>query len=377
MTQPLALRCSSLPLHFKCPGSARPARVPVNASNDAADVGTAGHDGLAGLVRTGQLDLDTAAPALASKHDVDETELRVLLALGAKLWNQVKGSFPNASAEVALEHELSPSLVTGHVDVLGSSGTTLRIADWKLGRLDSDYREQLLGYCALALLATPSATRAEAGILWVREQEYEPHSMDRAGLYDWLLRVEHDIVQWDGVFRPGSHCQYCPRSHECPAANALARRDMAILMNEDLPGQLEDLTTIRELVRTQPQRTVELLEIARRAEKQAGRVVAAIKSVVEQDGPVIGTDKRLELQTTERRHLNVLQAFPLLQQEGFEDEDMAQVMSISLSKAETLVAKRAGKGNGAKAVRALDEKLAQAGAIETSVSANLVVRRQA
>jgi hypothetical protein len=377
MTQPLALRCSSLPLHFKCPGSARPARVPVNATNDAADVGTAGHEGLAGLVRTGQLDLDTVAPALASKHAVDEAELRVLLALGAKLWNQVKGSFPNASAEVALKHELSPSLVTGHVDVSGSSGTTLRIADWKLGRLDSDYREQLLGYCALSLLATPSATKAEAGILWVREQEYEPHSMDKAGLYDWLLRVEHEIVRWDGVFRPGSHCQYCPRSHECPAANALARRDMAILMNEDLPGQLEDQATLREMVKNDPDKVVALVEKMRFFEKLAERGIAAIKAEVMSQGDVLGTDKRLTLTRTEKRHLNVLQAFPLLQQEGFEDEDMAQVMSISLSKAETLVAKRAGKGNGAKAVRALDEKLAQAGAIETSTSANLVVRRQA
>lgn len=377
MTQPLSLRCSSLPLHFKCPGSARPAKVPINASNDAADVGTAGHDGLAGLVRTGQLDLDEVAPELASKHGVDPTELRVLLALGARLWAQVKGSFPNAATEMALEYQLGSVLVTGHADIIGSSGTVLRIADWKLGRLDSDYREQLLGYCALALLSTPEATRAEAGVLWVREQEYEPHTMDRAGLYDWLQRIEDQIVQWDGVFRPGSHCQYCPRSHECEAANALARRDMAVLMDEDLPRRLEDAATIRELVRSQPDKVVALLEIARRAEKQAGRVAAAIKSEVERDGPVIGADKRLELQRAEKRHLNVMQAFPVLQEEFPEDQDMAEVLSISLSKAETLVAKRAGKGNGAKAVRELGDKLAKAGAIETSTSVSLVVRRQA
>lgn len=376
MTVPLSLRCSSLPLHFKCPGSARPAAVPINASNDAADVGTAGHDGLAGLVRTGQVDWDGVGE-LASKHAVDETELRVLLALGQRLWLLVRESFPNASTEVALKHELGAVRLIGHADVLGSSGTELRILDWKLGRLDSDYREQLLGYCALALLTTPGATEAKAGVGWVRECEYEPHTMTRAGLYDWLQRVENEIIQWDGVFHPGSHCQYCPRSHECSAANALARRDMAVLMDQDLPGQLEDAATIRELARTQPDKVVALLEIARRAEKQAGRVVAAIKTEVERDGPVIGADKRLELQRAEKRHLNVMQAFPVLQEEFPEDQDMAEVLSISLSKAETLVAKRAGKGQGAKAVRELGDKLAKAGAIETSTSVSLVVRRQA
>lgn len=376
MTESLSLRCSSLPLHFKCPGSARPAQVPINASNDAADVGTAGHDGLAGLVRTGQVDWDGIGE-LASKHGVDETELRVLLALGLKLWLLVRESFPNASTEVAMKHQLGSVLLTGHADLLGSSGTVLRGLDWKLGRLDSDYREQLLGYCALGLLTTPAATRAEFGVGWVRECEYEPHTMDRLGLYDWLQRVENEIVQWDGVYHPGAHCQYCPRSHECSAANALARRDMAVLMDQDLPGRLEDAATMRELVRSQPDKVVALLEIARRAEKQANRVVAAIKSEVERDGPVIGADKRLELQRAEKRHLNVMQAFPVLQEEFPEDQDMAEVLSISLSKAETLVAKRAGKGNGAKAVRELGDKLAKAGAIETSTSVSLVVRRQA
>jgi len=376
MTDLIQLRCSALPLAFRCPGSARPGAVPVNESHEAADVGTAGHEGLAELVRTGRIDWD-AVPALAQKHEVDAAELRVMLALGVKLWQQVRESFPNASAEVEMKHEIGPVLLTGHADVMAASATVLRVADWKLGRLDSNYREQLLGYCALGLLKTPQAVSAESGILWVREQEYEPHTMTRAGLFDWLARVEQELVQWDGVFRPGTHCQYCPRSHECVAANALARRDMAILMDQDLPGRLEDAETVRALVRAEPDKAVALLEIARRAEKQAGRVIQAIKDEVIRGGPVEGEAKRLEIQLSEKRHLNVLQAFPVLQEEFPEDEDLAQVISISLAKAESLVSKRAVKGQAAKAVRELGDKLAKAGAIETSASASLVVRRQA
>lgn len=105
MSDVIHIRCSSLPLVFRCPGAARPARVPVNESHEAADIGTAAHEGLAALVLTGRVDWD-AVPALALKHGVDEQELRVLLAQGAKLWEQVKDSFPGARTEVLFKAEL-------------------------------------------------------------------------------------------------------------------------------------------------------------------------------------------------------------------------------------------------------------------------------
>lgn len=374
MTDLIHLRCSSAPIAFRCGGSVRLGAVPINEASDAADVGTAGHEGLATLVRTGSVDWDGIG-ALARKHDVDEKELRVLLALGAKLWGQVRESFPHASAEVPLKHQLGSMTLTGHPDVLGTNGTVAYIGDWKLGRLDSAYREQLLGYCALVLLNFPQLTEARAGILWVREQEYEPHSMTRAGLYEWLQRVEDEIVQWDGVWRPGSHCAYCQRSHECGPANALARRDMAILMDQE-PGQLEDVETIRALVRSQPDKAIALVKIARGIQKKADRVIAALKDEVVRDGDVVGEEERLTLQRSERRHLSVLQAFPVLQ-EQLDDAEMAEVIDISLSKAEELVAKKAGKGNGARAKRELQAKLDEVGAIHTTASANLVIRREA
>lgn len=372
----LTLRCSALPLAFRCAGSVRPGAVPINEHNDAADVGTAGHEGLAVLVRTGRIDWE-GVPALAQAHDVDEAELRVMLALGAQLWSSVRESFPGAETEVAMQAEVGDAVLTGHADLLGRSALTAHVGDWKLGRLDSSYREQLLGYAALALMRNPELTAATAGVLWVREHEYEHYALSRPGLDEWRARFTAEVVNWDGTYRPGSHCQYCPRSHECPAANALARRDLAIIADKDLPGQLEDRETIAELVRKDPDRAVALVEKARALIKQGERVVDAIKAEVLRSGDVEGEAKRLTLQRTEKRHLDVLQAFPVLQEEGFDDGDMAQVISISVSKAESVIAKRAGKGSGAAAVRAFDDKLAKAGAISTSTSTSLVVRRQA
>jgi hypothetical protein len=376
MTEQLIhLRCSSLPLAFRCPGSVRRGVVPINASNDAADVGTAGHEGNAALVRTGRVDWD-GVPALAKKHDVDEKELRVLLALSSKLWEQVGPSFPNAEAEVALKHQIGSVVLTGHTDVMALSGTTLRVADWKMGRLDSNYREQLLGYCALGLFKTPEARDAEAGVLWVRDQEYEPYTMTRAGHYEWIARLEAEVVNWDGVYRPGSHCQYCPRSHECHAANAQARRDMAIIMDRDLPGHLEDAPTLQEMIRREPEKVVRLVELARTAEKQAKRALEAIKAEVLRSGDIVADGKRITIQTKEERELDVMKAFPVLQEE-LTDEEMAEVITLHVSKAEDIVAKKAGKGNGAAAKRTLVAKLNEAEAIKTSSSKALVVRREA
>ena len=372
MTDRIHVRCSSLPLAFRCPGSTRRGAVPVNEANAAADTGTASHEGHATMVRTGQVDWD-AVPALARKHGVDEQELRVLLALGMKLWESVRESFPNARAEVPLKHEVGRILLTGHPDVMAASGNTLRILDWKDGRLDSDYREQLLGYCGLGMLVT-GAMSAESGIGWVRDCEFESHTMDRAGLYVWMQRIEDEIVQWDGTYRPGTHCHYCPRSHECPAANALARRDFAIVADRELPGRIEDAETLREMIQREPAKVVELLERADLAAKVAERVRAAIKEEVTRNGDIVGGGKRLTLQRKERRHLNVLSAFPILQAK-LEDPEMAEVIDISLPKAEKIVGEKAGKGNGARAKRELEAELTQAGAIEISATASLIVRR--
>lgn len=106
MTEQLIhLRCSSLPLAFRCPASVRRGVVPINEANDAADVGTAAHEGLATMVRTGHVDWD-AVPDLARKYGVDEAELRALLAQGQRLWDQIKDAFPSCSTEVAFEVEL-------------------------------------------------------------------------------------------------------------------------------------------------------------------------------------------------------------------------------------------------------------------------------
>lgn len=371
MSDLIQLRCSAMPLAFKCPGSVRRGVVLINESNDAAELGTAAHEGLAKLVSTGKVDYD-GVPGLAKKHAVNETDLRVLLAQGAKLWEEVKASIPDPMTEVELKHTLGSLTLIGHADILGRSANTAHVDDWKTGRNDSDYSEQLRAYAALALLEDRTLTSATAGVLWVRDCEYEHYTMDRAGLYEWLQRVEDEIVQWNGEFRPGKHCEYCPRGHECVARNALVRRDVAAISDRELVGHVEDAETLAAMP---AERKVELLQKADHVAKLAERVRAAIKADVAKNGDVVGAGVRLTLVTEERRKLDTWAAFPVLEAANFTDEEKASVIDISLSRAEDVAAKRAGKGAGAAARRSLRAELENAGAIKIETITKLVQKR--
>jgi hypothetical protein len=372
---PLELRCSALPLAFLCPGSVRPEGLTIDESGAESELGTASHDGLAELAETGIAPWGETGE-LARRYRVEERDLRALLALGVRLWREVGAAFPAASTEHELVYR-DPSgafVLTGHADVLSWLGRLVRIGDWKTGRRDADYAEQLRGYCVLALLVAGEAwgtTEAEAFALWVRDCEVERYRMRRADVAAWLERVRSRIVDWDGVYHAGPHCPHCPRSHECPAGLALVRRDVAAMADEGLAELGDDA-----LAALGPERIAALLARADLAASVAGRVRAAIRGYVQRRGDVVGGGKRLTLQHDERRELDVLAAFPVLYAAGFDDDDLAEIITLSLAAAERIVAKKAGRGKGAAASRALVEALETVGAVSVNVTTKLVTKRE-
>lgn len=365
------VRCSALPLAFRCAGSVRPGVVVLNEISDAADTGTCGHEGLARMVERGSVDWESV-PALARRHGANEGEIRLLLAQGWKLWQQVRDSFPDAQTEVAFEHTDVAVTLTGHMDVYSRSGRIARLGDWKCGRKDANYAEQLLGYAALALMADDTLDAVTAGVLWVRDGEYEHYTLARKDLVAWLNRLDKTVAQWDGVFRPGPHCAHCPRNHECAAANALVRRDVAAINDEALVLQVEDEAA---LARMAPDEIIDVLGKADQVIRYAERVRAAVRAYAIKHGDIEGTERRLTVVREERRRLDTLVAFPVLEAAGFGDEEMGAVLDFNLSRVEKIVATRAGKGRGAKAVRELRETLQDANAIQTETVAKLVTRR--
>lgn len=370
MTELLTLRASSMPQAFRCPASVRTGRIALNETHEMATLGTAAHEALRSLAETGEIDW-TAIPGLAERFGVPESELRMLCGQAAKSWPQISASFVNALTEVALAVEVVEGVVlSGHLDLLSVRGNIARAGDWKTGRKDSDYTHQMKAYGALVLLENPDLVEVTITIIWVRDSEIENYTMRRPDLLAWLDSLVSTVVRWDQVYRPGAHCAHCARSHECDAANALIRRDVAAMSDQELTVRAEnalDTMTAEE--------KIELLRKSDMVAAYAERVRKAIKAHVLENGDVIANGVRLTIDTEQRRDIDSLVAWPVLEASGFGDDEFARCIEIRISKAEKLVAERAGRGKGAAAVRELAKALQAAGAITVREIQKLSAKR--
>lgn len=368
MSDLISLRCSGLPTAFLCPGSVRRGELSIDSYHQASDNGTATHEILEGLPRAGSVEW-SAIPEVAAKYHADESEVRMLTAMGVRIWPHIEQWFSGAMTEVPLSSVVGDVTLTGHADMVRVHGTSAHGGDWKTGRKDTDYREQMLGYNTLLLLDDSSLTDATSTIIWVRTSEVESYTMTRDQLGEWLARLESTVVNWNGTYHPGEHCQYCRRSHECPAANALARRDVAALIDAE-PGDIS-----AQLASMEPDAIVGLLAKASRVESLAKRVRDAVKAHVIAHGDIVADGKCVTMVDEPRRKLDPLAAWDVLRDAGFTDDDMAAIISMSVTDAEKLAAKKAGRGKGAAAIRELQTALDNAGAVSTTITRKLATKR--
>lgn len=366
-TSDLSIRASAMPMASKCPASVRRPSLPVAETCEPADLGSATHEALRPLAEGGSIPWDSL-PEIALRWNVDADDLRSLCAMAGKLWPTVQDSFRGAMTEVEYRREIAPGVeLTGHLDLLAVNGTVARAGDWKSGRKDADYSEQMRAYGTLVLLDEPQLTEVTVTILWIRDGDIENYTMTRDDAVRWIRQVRDRVVRWDGTYRPGAHCQYCPRSHECHARNALVRRDVAILLDVDIAKALSEMT---------PGQVIDLYKKAAIVEKTAGYVRAAVRAHVEENGALVADGRRLDLVEEQRRALDPIAAWPVLEAEGFRDEEFAEVIDMSVSRTEKLVATRAGRGKGAAAVRAISAKLEAAGAVKVGTVKKLTERRR-
>lgn len=142
----------------------------------------------------------------------------------------------------------------------------------------------------------------------------------------------------------------------------MVRRDIGVFLDEQkVRGDLVPAT---------------MLSMYRRAklvEDAAQRVQALVRSYVEQNGPVEDEHGKISIEEESRRELDTGRAWAALEASGFGDEDFLAVMKISLTAIEKRVAKAAGKGHGAAAVRDLNDRLTEAGAITMKTTKQLKV----
>ena len=350
----LDLRASSMPLAFLCPGAIRIPDVRIHESGEAADVGTETHAALARIV-CGQ------EPPEASSDEV-----RILTAIGRKMWRKVEASFPNPSCEREFSAVFGQHTLTGHVDILSIVDRSAIVGDWKTGRKDTDYSHQMRAYCVLALLSDETLLSADAMLLWVREQEFERYSMTREQADAWVCQLRDRVIEWDGIYHPGTHCQWCPR-YDCAARGALERQAIASFLDGDGP--------ILELANMPPEQIASLYDRQAMLANMCHRVHEAIRAHVSAQGPVKANGKILDMIPEHRRQIDPVKAIDVLNDLGWQPEDFALCLSVSASKADKVAASKAAPRKGAAAVRELQAALEAAGAVSTIEIKKLSMKR--
>ena len=360
----IGARCSALPLAAVCPGSCRPAEVMVDAVNEAADSGTAVHFALAKLV-TGTPAIESLAMATERWPSVDVDDLRFLFWSGVKMWLKISEWMPLPKVETYF-HIAS---LSGHIDVwsLIIGGKKAVVNDWKSGRKDYSCKDQLFGYCWLIFQAFPDLEEISANASWLRTGEIESYTVSRARAEEWYAEVVGNVVNWDGTFHPGDHCEHCHRNHECPAQTALVRRDVAMFADD---SQFADLQSMPG-----PQ----FVRMHRKLKGLASRIEEALKSMrpeVSRRGGDIedGEGSHLFFRNDGgKRKVDAFKAWPILQKR-FSDAELCSGLQVSVATLEKIVADKAENGKG-KAKQAFCDELEAAGALTQPTVEKLVFER--
>lgn len=373
ITQIVRLRPSALPLAFHCPASIRGSGILINETNEAAGAGSAFHELVCHLVEDGTIEWDRVNE-ISDKHGgADDQEVRILCGKACKIWPELQIHFPRAMTEVRVEKFLTVKdlKIGGTMDGISISGDVARILDWKSGRLDSDYWQQVRAYGCMILLEFPQLRECTVTIVWVRKGEFENYTLTQADAAEWLRELEARVINWDGVYCPETkYCSHCPRGHECEARNRLVRRDVAAIADLDLDSLEASLATMPA------EQIIALTRKAKTVARYGAAVLDAVKAAVLDGKAIEANGVELTVESEVRRELDTKKAWGVLDEHfGFTDEDFGEVVKMRVSAIEKRVAKNAGKGNGAAAVRDLKNRLELAGAVEFNEIFKLVERR--
>ena len=347
----MKLRCSKLPLFFKCPSSASEWLRPIESGGDAADLGTVVHAVLAAMVRGEEPELQ----AIARPSGADIGEVERLFAYGKKAWGEIGPLVHDPMTEQPYDkHDLS-----GTCDVESGSGQKI-IVDWKSGQVYRNHREQMRGY---ANLAREDNSVIKAVIVWLQFGFYEVYDFTEDDT-DALTQIDLPRLscQIGKKYSPNSDCSFCQGRAECPAkadyermaCNALAAIGPGVLTRD---------------------RLAELYPQAKLLEKAVESYMDML-GVAASDGPLLLPDGRqVELRSIKKQEILAREAWPILASQLSQDE-LAGCTTITKGKLMDAVGAKSTKGMKAKDQMRLLGQLKDAGAISETSFVKLQVSKQ-
>ena len=366
------IRASSTPRLLACPASHHAPGERINPDSPEARLGSGAHVVNETLPKTGQPDWDRI-PEVAREFRVEEKELRILAAQSKRLWDsEVPGwdctladIFEGATAEGQKSMGIGLGVtLTGSPDLFVDRDNNTYVLDWKTGRVDRDHTAQLAAYALLA--GRGKTVGAHVFVAWVRDGELEQWSRSTGEIDDHRVSIAKAAASWDGEYRPGSHCAFCPLEASCSAKTALVRRDIGAILDSDAEafGALE------------PARQIGLVEQARDIERLCKRVVDAAREHVSEHGDIEADGRALRVTTVERQSVDTRAAMAVLRQH-IPAEKLADTVTVQLGKAKKIAGEDAPRGEKGKRIAKLMDDLEKAGALSKTETKKLEIKRTA
>jgi hypothetical protein len=299
--------------------------------------------------------------SIAKQYGVDPDELERLFAYGCIAWKDLAKHFPNARTEEVLEG----SGIRGHADVFGRDETVMTVLDWKSNRVKRDYRAQVVGYGAAAVdqFGMPESGEVKVVTVWLRFFEFEVITVTQ----DDVERLYHDIerakLEIGKRYAPGDPCGYCRRQLVCNARH------------EFLASATSALMPVASGVELTPEMLGKLYHKSKMVAKALKAYDAALRMQLRQGALSDGEGSLIELVQSKKDKVMPREAWPLLVQNGFSEDELAKCVTMSKTKVMEVVSAKSVRGQKGKAKAALLETMRGAGAVQETFHERIHVKK--
>lgn len=290
----------------------------------------------------------------AAMFRAEPEELEALVKITWQCWEEIRQWFIEPQAEVYLEKVLGRVGLSGHIDLLSLSPAhrQIRFLDWKSSWIEGDHEQQMLAYATLLLETYTDYDEAWGAVIRPRHKNNaEARVYTRAETDAWLAGLTERLTGQDSKeYRPGVHCQRCPRMVRCQARTDLLRQAQQVMAFDGVGDASNG-----------PRAMLERIGMIR---AYCDVAYDALKSEIAGRG---GQWEDVVLKEHARETIRYTPSSQrILMNEGFVADDWEKIAKLSKTEITKLAMEKAPRGQKGARAEAVLEQLREAGAIQTS-----------
>jgi hypothetical protein len=402
-----AIRASEMDDLFECtPSVVGAGGVRVRSAAGApAKLGKIIHSLAASFIESGKFDVNNEC----QRRGFDEQdEVSRLMYYVVQTWQDVGKFFRMPLCErvfkgPTLETPAGPCRVEGTLDVFSpvwkpvegkaaseqaaAKSNRLIFADWKSGRVDGGYSNQMFAYAYLLWnwKGRPDDIDITGIVAFLQHRYQRVAKYDAASLKAWEYDLRHNALSRTDTYRPGGHCAECPIYHSCEAQQQMTRSAMtAIVLPAAIPPDdtaalatrkaLDILASITPDNKNEPEvRDAVATFLHRRKVIQKAIDIGAevLKAAVQRVGPIdTGDGYSAVVRDVEIETLDPVKAAPILKRH-LSDAEVMGACRMSYPKIRAAVASKFGRGEKKSARERVEKDLEAAGAVTVATQQRL------